>query len=95
VASKVQSIKELDSTAKFTLPSTKDTGIDISLLTKVLSPHEQVIEKDEAWEFDTLFVTVTGELQQEMEQEEEAKKKEVSSNVRAKGDCIGHSIAIV
>jgi hypothetical protein len=76
VTSKVQSIKELSSTTSYQLPTTKDIGVDISLLSKVLSPQEQVIERDEAWEFDSLFVTVTSELQQELEQEEEAKRKE-------------------
>ena len=48
----------------------QDAGVDISLLTKALSSQEQVMEKDEAWEFDSLFVTVTSELQQEFEEEE-------------------------
>jgi hypothetical protein len=42
----------------------------------MMSSQEQVIEKDEAWEFDSMFVTVTSELQQEFEEEENKKKEE-------------------
>lgn len=48
----------------------------MSLLTKALSSQEEVMEPDEQWEFNSLFVKVTSELQIELEQEEELKKKE-------------------
>ena len=54
----------------------KDSGVDLSLLTKVLVPQDAVMEVDEPWEFDALFVKVTSELQLELEQEEELKKRD-------------------
>ena len=41
-----------------------------------MSSQDQVMERDEAWEFDSMFVTVTSELQQELEEEENRKKED-------------------
>jgi len=75
----MQTIKELDKHIKFSLPSVVETGVDISILTTVLNPYEQVVEKDITWEFDSLFVKISAELQAEYEakeRENEEKEKE-------------------
>ncbi|GAQ80924.1 hypothetical protein KFL_000660190 [Klebsormidium nitens] len=46
---RVQTIRELDRSAHYSLPSTSDTGIDLSLLTSVLCPPAQVAEEDTVW----------------------------------------------
>lgn len=73
---KVQTIKELSTNARFNIPNAKESGIDLNLLTQALSSKDQVVEVDEEWQFDSLFVRVTGELQAEAEAEEEVKREE-------------------
>jgi hypothetical protein len=72
----VQTLKELSSASKFALPTAKESGIDITLLTKVLIAQEDVVEPDEEWEFNHMFVKVTSELQLEQEAEEEMRRRE-------------------
>jgi len=77
----MQTIKELDKHIKFSLPSVVEAGVDMSVLTAVLNPYEQVVEKDITWEFDSLFVKISAELQaeyeaKERENEEREKEKE-------------------
>lgn len=50
--------------------------IDIKLLTDVLSPPDKIIEPDEAWEFEGLWYTITGELEDEKEAKESKPKEE-------------------
>merc|ERR1711991_13824 len=62
---RVQTLNELDTQIKFTLPSAAETGVDLSILTNMLSPQEQVLEKDVLWEYERLFVEVASDLQVE------------------------------
>lgn len=58
-------------------------GVDISILTTILNPYEQVVEKDVTWEFDSLFVKISTELQSEYEakeRENEEKEKETEED---------------
>eukprot|EP00456_Euglypha_rotunda_P079554 TRINITY_DN7652_c0_g1_i7.p1 TRINITY_DN7652_c0_g1~~TRINITY_DN7652_c0_g1_i7.p1 ORF type:complete len:180 (-),score=43.89 TRINITY_DN7652_c0_g1_i7:10-549(-) len=49
----VQPLQELDTKIQGQLPTT--VGIDLSMLTAILCPPDQLAEVDEAWEFETLF----------------------------------------
>ena len=44
--------------------------MDLTLLSAVLHPYDQLIERDEPWEFDKLFVKISSELQLELEKKE-------------------------
>lgn len=80
---KLQNLRELQTTSISDLPQSqvrifqmnlteKDASVDVGLLARILIPQEQVFEADEEWVFESLFVTVTNELQQEeMSQSEE------------------------
>ena len=46
-----------------------DSGIDIKLLTDVLSPPDRIVEPDEVWEFEPLWYQITGQLEDEREKE--------------------------
>lgn len=75
-SARVQSINELDNEIQFSLPSATEIGIDLSALTQVLYPQDQVAEPDEEWTFDKLVTTLSRELREEAaradEQEERA-----------------------
>lgn len=71
------SYADLERNAVATMPfMSTDAGIDIKLLTDVLSPPDKVIEPDEAWEFESLWYTITGELEDEREAKEGKPKVE-------------------
>ncbi|ESO86818.1 hypothetical protein LOTGIDRAFT_204506 [Lottia gigantea] len=55
---------------------TLDNEIDLKLLTKNLSPEEDLIEDDKPWDWDRLFTEVTSELITEWEKEELLEKQE-------------------
>jgi len=64
-SARVQSIKELDSEIQFSLPSATEIGVDLSALTQVLYPQDQVAEADEEWTFDKLVTNLSSELREE------------------------------
>lgn len=68
LTNKVQTMKELESLAKFNLPQAKESGIDIALLTNTLAPQYQVHERDELWDFEELFLSLSSELDQELQE---------------------------
>eukprot|EP00729_Bicosta_minor_P007280 gene7280-15020_t len=71
------SYADLERNAVATMPfMSTDAGIDIKLLTDVLSPPDKIIEPDEAWEFEGLWYTITGELEDEKEAKESKPKEE-------------------
>jgi hypothetical protein len=61
---RVQTLAELDAAiANSSLPSVPvETGIDLSLLQRVLHPYDEVAEPDEEWRFDTLVTQIAHEL---------------------------------
>eukprot|EP00741_Cyanophora_paradoxa_P007507 tig00001130_g7261.t1 len=73
---RVQALKELDSEIKFSLPTTGDANIDLSILTSTLSPQDQVVEDEGPWEFDLLLSEVAQELQAEEDKKEEGLQPE-------------------
>ena len=52
---KLNSLNELDIANKHIVPSIAGPGLDISLLTSCLVPHDNVLEDDNLWTFDTLL----------------------------------------
>lgn len=68
-------MRELDHEIKYTLPTTMHNGLDLSLLTSSLSPQSAVLEDDETWEFDQLLQQVSQDMQIEVDELEEEKKK--------------------
>ncbi|XP_055957001.1 intraflagellar transport protein 43 homolog A isoform X2 [Patella vulgata] len=55
---------------------TLDNEIDLKLLTKSLSPKEDLIEDDKPWDWDRLFTEVTSDLITEWEKNESTEAKE-------------------
>ncbi|KAK6182301.1 hypothetical protein SNE40_010014 [Patella caerulea] len=55
---------------------TLDNEIDLKLLTKSLSPKEDLIEDDKPWDWDRLFTEVTSDLITEWEKNESIETKE-------------------
>eukprot|EP01112_Ceratiomyxa_fruticulosa_P017276 TRINITY_DN5351_c0_g1_i1.p1 TRINITY_DN5351_c0_g1~~TRINITY_DN5351_c0_g1_i1.p1 ORF type:complete len:196 (+),score=56.25 TRINITY_DN5351_c0_g1_i1:84-671(+) len=68
----MQSIKELDSKVQHTLPVAVDVGVDLSILASFLCPYQLIVEQDEMWEWESLFIQISSQLQSE----KEAKEKE-------------------
>mmetsp|Transcript_28 Transcript_28/g.53 ORF Transcript_28/g.53 Transcript_28/m.53 type:complete len:237 (-) Transcript_28:460-1170(-) len=68
---RVQTIKELDTEIKFSLPAAGESGIDLSILTQTLSPQDQVVEEDVEWKFDELLAEVSADIQAEEDRKEE------------------------
>ncbi|GBG67610.1 hypothetical protein CBR_g740 [Chara braunii] len=64
---RVQTLKELDQTVQFSLPTHTETGIDLSLLTAVLLPASQIAEEDAVWSPDALLAEIAYEMNSEME----------------------------
>ena len=52
---KLNSLNELDIANKHIVPSIAGPGLDISLLTSCLVPHDNIVEDDNLWTFDTLL----------------------------------------
>ena len=59
--------RQLNGALIHSIPTSTGTGVDMSVLTKVLAPYETVQEVDEHWEFDTLLQRVAIEMQEESE----------------------------
>mmetsp|Transcript_28408 Transcript_28408/g.34498 ORF Transcript_28408/g.34498 Transcript_28408/m.34498 type:complete len:230 (-) Transcript_28408:645-1334(-) len=74
-SNRVQTIKELDHDIQYSLPTYNDKEVDLSLLTCVLCPSEQVAEDDVMWEADTLLADVAMEINLENENMEKDKEK--------------------
>src|SRR4051794_22952388 len=55
-AQKVQALTELDSEIVNQLPTLPD-GIDMSMLTAILTPAEKLLELDHPWDYETLFTS--------------------------------------
>ncbi|XP_071080020.1 intraflagellar transport protein 43 homolog B-like isoform X1 [Haliotis cracherodii] len=49
---------------------TLDNEIDLKLLTKAISPEQDLIEEDRPWDWDRLFTEVTSEMISDVEKEE-------------------------
>lgn len=62
---RVQSLRELDHEIAF--KSGGEEGVDLSLLTAVLLPQEQVVEHDTPWNHDALYARIAGEFETEKE----------------------------
>jgi hypothetical protein len=64
------SYADLEKNSVATMPfMSTDSGIDIKLLTDVLSPPDRIVEPDEVWEFESLWYTITGQLEDEREKD--------------------------
>lgn len=63
----------------FYLPSLQDNEIDLKLLTKVLSPEEDVIEEDKTWDWNLLFTEVASDLQSDWDKEMNKENNEAST----------------
>eukprot|EP01135_Chromosphaera_perkinsii_P009919 Nk52_evm12s1967 gene=Nk52_evmTU12s1967 len=78
--SRVATIRELDSdlltTAAYNL---SESEIDLSILSKVLLPSDQVIEEDKAWDWDRTFTEVSSEMQAEWDRRDVELQAEVAS----------------
>lgn len=70
---RVQSMRELDTESKYSVPSAA-SGIDLTLLTSALSPAKALEEEDDEWEFDTLLQQVAQGMQADIDEAEEARK---------------------
>jgi len=75
----VQTIGELNEQFRRELPSASNDGIDLSVLTSVLAPPEQVHEPDVVWDFDSVFSSLTFEHQNDEDLKEETARELVSS----------------
>ncbi|XP_028834790.1 intraflagellar transport protein 43 homolog isoform X2 [Denticeps clupeoides] len=68
---RVMTYRDLDNDLmKYSAFQTLDGEIDLKLLTKVLSPEQEVREEDVGWDWDHLFTEVSSELQTEWDQGE-------------------------
>lgn len=70
----VPSLASLDHDIGYSMLSNTD-GLDLSLLTSVLMPQEQLKERDSLWDWDTIFTLVTSEMQTEEETKKEHENK--------------------
>ncbi|BFZ07075.1 hypothetical protein BsWGS_10114 [Bradybaena similaris] len=76
VVNRVATYRELDSDLlKQAAFLTLDNEIDLKLLTKVLSPLEDIIEDDKPWEWDRLFTEVSSGLRTELEKTDDEEKQ--------------------
>ena len=66
--SRVQTIAELDAEIDMALPSSNESGVDLSVLQAYLTPQEQVLEEDVPWDFEHELQTIASELQREREE---------------------------
>lgn len=73
IARKVQTMRELDTESKYSVPSAA-AGVDLTLLTTALSPANAVAEEDDEWEFDALLQSVAQDIQADIDADEEAAK---------------------
>ncbi|CAL1526889.1 unnamed protein product [Lymnaea stagnalis] len=60
---------------------TLDNDIDLKLLTKALSPLEDIIEDDKPWDWDRLFTEVSSDLRSEWEKTQGEREEEKSIEV--------------
>eukprot|EP00128_Syssomonas_multiformis_P017660 Colp12_sorted_trinity150504_noHs@12767 len=84
---RVATIRELDNDLfKYTAFPAGKEGIDLKLLTQVLSPQADVMEEDQPWTWDRLFTQVASELQNEWDaKEKKDEEKGSSSNTAGMG----------
>jgi hypothetical protein len=54
----------------------QEGGVDLAILSAVLNPYDQVVEADTPWEFETLFVKISTELQSELEKKDKENEEE-------------------
>lgn len=77
---RVQTYRELDNDLlKHSQIVTLDNEIDLKLLTKVLSPEEDVIEEDKTWDWNLLFTEVASDLQSDWDKEMNKENNEAST----------------
>ncbi|CAG5116573.1 unnamed protein product, partial [Candidula unifasciata] len=75
VVNRVATYRELDNDfLKQAAFLTMDNEIDLKLLTKVLSPPEDIIEDDKPWDWDRLFTEVSSDLRTELEKTDDEEK---------------------
>jgi len=70
-AKTVPSMQDLDKNIIGQLSSITADGLDLSLLTGVLAPAEQVVEPDSMWDYDAVFAQLSSEMQPENEGDED------------------------
>ncbi|XP_030298912.1 intraflagellar transport protein 43 homolog isoform X4 [Sparus aurata] len=74
----VMTYRDLDNDLKYNSAfQTLDGEIDLKLLTKVLSPEQEVKEDDVSWDWDHLFTEVSSELLMEWDQGESEEQPEM------------------
>lgn len=67
----VPTYADLEKSLAHSMPFTAtDSGIDLKLLTDVLSPPDKIQEPDEVWEFETQWYAITGAMADEKEASE-------------------------
>jgi len=72
----VTSLEDLNKELKTAVPFTKtESGIDLKLLTKALTPESMIRELDEPMNFNFLFTSIKSELQTEKDAQEEKESK--------------------
>lgn len=70
---KVYTLKELDDEGGLNVSSSRQAGVDLSLLTSALCPPQALEEPDQIWEFDRLLQQLSQQMTadaEKLEQEE-------------------------
>lgn len=67
-------LADLDKDLAKTLPFASEGGIDLKLLTNVLSPFDAIQEDDSTWDFDRLFTSIKSAIETEKEALEKAEE---------------------
>ena len=60
-----------------------ESGVDLKILTDVLSPKDAIVETDEPWEFPRLFTEIKSAIESEKTSEEAAATE--SSTINSNG----------
>ncbi|XP_067680990.1 intraflagellar transport protein 43 homolog B-like isoform X2 [Haliotis asinina] len=60
---------------------TLDNDIDLKLLTKAISPEQDLIEEDRPWDWDRLFTEVTSEMITDVDKEEMKEQESINEVV--------------
>jgi len=91
---KLNSLNELDIANKHIIPSIAGPGLDISLLTSCLVPHDNVQEEDKLWTFDTLLHEIN--MQERLERSKMIarlkKQNKISDMLKEGGDNFSSSL---
>eukprot|EP00052_Salpingoeca_macrocollata_P036023 m.16609 g.16609 ORF g.16609 m.16609 type:complete len:129 (+) comp9033_c0_seq1:194-580(+) len=91
-AMQVTTMAELDSELSRSMPFTQtESGIDLKLLTSVLSPPALIQEQDAEWTFQHLFTEVKSELETEREKKEAQAQPESRADVADEASAAGFS----